>query len=153
MWKRLAAWMWARAEAWFTEWLKPKWRAAAMARFGPREEMPREELIQRVWGQYDARDVGAFLDAVEGNFWVPAWLMRPEDPVRFLVDPDPATNWWKRIQNDLAVSEAELGFMEDLEARLPPEEFKRLHGGPLPLQTIGELAWIWCNRRAPPGWP
>lgn len=149
MWKRLAALLWARVEAWFTEWLKPKWRTAAMARFGPREEIPREELIRRVWGEYDAQDVGAFLDAVEQEFLVPAWIMRPEDPLRWIVDPDPATNWWKRLQNNLAVGDAEVAFMDDLEERLPPGEIKRLRGAPQPPQTIGELAWIWCNRRAP----
>lgn len=126
------------------------WNTVLVARFGPREELPREELIHRVWGYFDAKAVGELLDELEGEFLVPAGILRPDDPILWLLEPEPAGNWFMQLLNNGDAGSAEISLMEALEERLSSEQRRRLLDTPQPLLTLGELAWVWCNGRVPP---
>lgn len=121
-----------------------KWQTRLLARFGPRHEIQREELLALLEPGITDKEAYQLFDLLEQEYGIPAGFFRPDDSLEALLRPVKTTNplQWPGYQMRASDSEAELNYQ--LGKKLSQH-------GTLPawsrgsVRTFGDLARAWSG--------
>ena len=121
-----------------------KWKEYIRGRFSDREELDKESAYKKFWFDLPASGVMSFFKEIEDFYFLSPGLLRPEDDVKKLVEPDKRTKWYKPIPHELRFGE--------LETELASQLKKRIRAAKLSIsldeiQTIDDLVHVWCGHQ------
>ena len=112
------------------------------ARFSDREDLGRQGVVARYWGNLPARPLQELFDLIETEFSLSAGLLRPDDPISKLMAPfaiqNPLTWLWAEAALEDAGSELNYCFAKRMKAFGVRREV-------VSVDSIGDLVELWCN--------
>src|SRR5581483_11886709 len=119
-----------------------KWKEFILKRFSDREDLGKKEVYQRYWSDLPEAAAMQFFKEIESFYFLPAGLLRPDDDVKKLVEPDKSGKWYKPIKYELRFGELETELADQLKKRMKKSnkivELDKI-------QTVDDLMRVWCG--------
>jgi hypothetical protein len=121
-----------------------RWKKFILSRFSDREDLSKNEVYQRYWHDLSQEEVMEFFKEIECFYSMPAGLLRPDDDVKKLVEPDKPDKWYKPVRFELQIGELETVLAEELTKRMKryniSVELDKI-------RTVDDLIRVWCGQK------